>query len=106
MTNSLNNAKTRKNVLRSLALAAVVALGAALPFAGSATAQDVRHDRGWHGETWRHREVRPFYPAFAPVPVYPAPVYATPYYGAPVYAPPVVGASIGLPGVGLFFNIR
>ena len=101
MTRSVNNAKTRKNVLRSVALAAVVALGAALPFAGPAAAQDFHRDRGWHGETWRHREARPFVPAYAPAPVYPAPVYAAPYY-----AQPSIGATIALPGLGLFFNIR
>ena len=46
MTRSVNNAKTRKNVLRSVALAAVVALGAALPFAGPAAAHALPPGRG------------------------------------------------------------
>ena len=111
MSNPRTNAQPRKNVLRAIALAAVVALGSALPLAGPAMAQGFHHDRGWHGGGHGGFAIgvapvgAPFYPAPVYAPAYPVPTYAPPYY-ASGYPAPAVGASIALPGIGLFFHVR
>jgi len=101
MTNPSFNAPHRKNVLRAIALAGAVVLGAALPLAAPAMARDVHHGGGWHGghERWHGGF------GFDIAPVYPAQAYADPYYYPPYYPAPA-GVSVTLPNVGLFFHVR